>query len=117
MSLIFPDIAEVLMPSPSPRMVCLSRHLIPLIDILIFDFCTSTGYYLATAAEDATIKLWDLRKLKNFKTIALEDRYEVKERSVASSAVLVQVHLCRFMIWSLIKVECILVWLARMFGK
>jgi pre-mRNA-processing factor 19 len=37
----------------------------------------SKGYYLATAAEDATIKLWDLRKLKNFKTITLEDRYEV----------------------------------------
>ncbi len=36
------------------------------------------GYYLATAAEDASIKLWDLRKLKNFKTITLEDRYEVR---------------------------------------
>jgi hypothetical protein len=35
------------------------------------------GYYLATAAQDASIKLWDLRKLKNFKTITLEDRYEV----------------------------------------
>jgi pre-mRNA-processing factor 19 len=34
---------------------------------------------LATAAEDASIKLWDLRKLKNFKTISLEDRYEVRD--------------------------------------
>jgi pre-mRNA-processing factor 19 len=40
-------------------------------------FCQ--GYYLATAAEDASIKLWDLRKLKNFKTITLEDRYEVRD--------------------------------------
>lgn len=34
-------------------------------------------YYLATSADDSVVKLWDLRKLKNFKTIALEDRYEV----------------------------------------
>lgn len=40
---------------------------------------SENGYYLATAAEDASIKLWDLRKLKNFKTIALEDRYEVRD--------------------------------------
>ena len=38
-----------------------------------------SGYYLATAAEDASIKLWDLRKLKNFKTITLDDRYEVRD--------------------------------------
>ncbi|CAF0992216.1 unnamed protein product [Rotaria sp. Silwood1] len=38
---------------------------------------SENGYYLATAAEDASIKLWDLRKLKNFKTITLEDRYEI----------------------------------------
>lgn len=36
------------------------------------------GYYLATAAEDSVVKLWDLRKLKNFKTIQLDDRFEVK---------------------------------------
>lgn len=36
------------------------------------------GYYLATAAEDAVVKLWDLRKLKNFKTIQLDDKYEVR---------------------------------------
>ncbi|CAF2511180.1 unnamed protein product [Rotaria sp. Silwood2] len=40
---------------------------------------SENGYYLATAAEDASIKLWDLRKLKNFKTITLEDRYEVRD--------------------------------------
>ena len=36
------------------------------------------SYYLATAAEDSTVKLWDLRKLKNFRTIELSDNYEVK---------------------------------------
>lgn len=36
-----------------------------------------TGYYLATAAEDSVVKLWDLRKLKNFKTLQLGDNYEV----------------------------------------
>lgn len=36
------------------------------------------SYYLATSADDSVVKLWDLRKLKNFKTIALEDRYEVR---------------------------------------
>ncbi|CAF0981722.1 unnamed protein product [Didymodactylos carnosus] len=40
---------------------------------------SENGYYLATAADDSVIKLWDLRKLKNFKTITLEDRYEVKD--------------------------------------
>ena len=37
-----------------------------------------TGYYLATSAEDSVVKLWDLRKLKNFKTLQLEDNYEVR---------------------------------------
>ena len=36
-----------------------------------------SGYYLATAADDNCVKLWDLRKLKNFKTIALDNNYEV----------------------------------------
>ncbi|XP_040568185.1 pre-mRNA-processing factor 19 [Lepeophtheirus salmonis] len=40
---------------------------------------SENGYYLATAADDACVKLWDLRKLKNFKTIALEDGYEVRD--------------------------------------
>jgi pre-mRNA-processing factor 19 len=34
---------------------------------------------LATAAEDSCVKLWDLRKLKNFKTIQLDEGYEVKD--------------------------------------
>ena len=40
---------------------------------------SENGYYLATAADDACVKLWDLRKLKNFRTIELEDKYEVKD--------------------------------------
>lgn len=40
---------------------------------------SENGYYLATAAEDSVIKLWDLRKLKNFKTIELENKYEIKD--------------------------------------
>lgn len=40
---------------------------------------SENGYYLATAAYDACVKLWDLRKLKNFKTIQLDDGYEVKD--------------------------------------
>ena len=32
-------------------------------------------------SEDSCIKLWDLRKLKNFKTIQLEEGYEVKDLS------------------------------------
>lgn len=39
---------------------------------------SENGYYLATSADDASVKLWDLRKLKNFKTINLDDGYEVK---------------------------------------
>ncbi|KAH9503350.1 Pre-mRNA-processing factor 19 [Bulinus truncatus] len=40
---------------------------------------SENGYYLATSAEDSVVKLWDLRKLKkNFKTIQLEDNYQVK---------------------------------------
>lgn len=39
---------------------------------------SENGYYLATAADDSVVKLWDLRKLKNFKTITLDERYEVK---------------------------------------
>uniref|UniRef100_T1IPC0 Pre-mRNA-processing factor 19 n=1 Tax=Strigamia maritima TaxID=126957 RepID=T1IPC0_STRMM len=40
---------------------------------------SENGYYLATSADDSTVKLWDLRKLKNFKTITLDDNYEVKD--------------------------------------
>ena len=38
---------------------------------------SENGYYLATSADDSVVKLWDLRKLKNFKTIELEQRYQV----------------------------------------
>ena len=40
---------------------------------------SENGYYLATSAEDSLIKLWDLRKLKNFKTITLEEGYQIKD--------------------------------------
>ena len=45
--------------------------------MFIHSFVVLCSYYLATSADDSVVKLWDLRKLKNFKTIALEDRYEV----------------------------------------
>lgn len=40
---------------------------------------SENGYYLATAADDNCVKLWDLRKLKNFKTLQLEEGYEVRD--------------------------------------
>ena len=30
-----------------------------------------------TAADDSSVKLWDLRKLKNFKTLQLDNNFEV----------------------------------------
>ena len=42
-------------------------------------FLVHHRYYLATSADDSVVKLWDLRKLKNFKTINLGDRFEVRE--------------------------------------
>ena len=47
--------------------------------------CLFSGYYLASSAEDSVVKLWDLRKLKNFKTIPLEEGYEVKSLSFDQS--------------------------------
>lgn len=38
---------------------------------------SENGYYLATAADDSSVKLWDLRKLKNFKTLQLDNNFEV----------------------------------------
>ena len=32
-----------------------------------------SSYYLATSAHDASVKLWDLRKLKNFKTLSFDN--------------------------------------------
>ncbi|VDP09666.1 unnamed protein product [Soboliphyme baturini] len=40
---------------------------------------SENGYYLATAAADSMVKLWDLRKLKNFRTITLDDKFEVND--------------------------------------
>lgn len=47
---------------------------------------SENGYYLATAASDGVVKLWDLRKLKNFRTIVPSDdrRYEIKQVSTLS---------------------------------
>lgn len=33
---------------------------------------SENGYYLATGSEDATVRLWDLRKLSNFHTIKMD---------------------------------------------
>jgi len=46
---------------------------------------SENGYYLATAADDCCVKLWDLRKLKNFKTLQLDEGYEVRDLSFDSS--------------------------------
>lgn len=43
---------------------------------------SENGYYLATAADDSSVKLWDLRKLKNFKTLQLDNNFEVRFRVV-----------------------------------
>ncbi|KRZ56463.1 Pre-mRNA-processing factor 19, partial [Trichinella nativa] len=40
---------------------------------------SENGYYLASVADDSMIKLWDLRKLKNFKTIALDDSFQPQD--------------------------------------
>jgi len=63
---------------------------------------SENGYYLATAAEDNCVKLWDLRKLKNFKTLQLEDGYEVRDLCFDSSGTYlavagtdVRVYLCK----------------------
>ena len=67
------------------------------------------GYYLATAADDCCVKLWDLRKLKNFKTLQLDDGYEVRDLSFDSSGSYlavagsdVRVYLCKQ--WDSLKV-------------
>lgn len=40
---------------------------------------SENGYYLATAAEDCSVKLWDLRKLKNFKTIQMDEGFNITD--------------------------------------
>ena len=69
-----------------------------------------SGYYLATAADDSCVKLWDLRKLKNFRTLQLDDGYEVKDLSFDSSGTYlavagsdVRVYLCKQ--WDVLKVK------------
>lgn len=69
---------------------------------------SENGYYLATAADDACVRLWDLRKLKNFKTIQLDDGYEVKDLCFDQSGTYlavagtdVKVYLCKQ--WSELK--------------
>uniref|UniRef100_A0A915JIC2 Pre-mRNA-processing factor 19 n=1 Tax=Romanomermis culicivorax TaxID=13658 RepID=A0A915JIC2_ROMCU len=44
---------------------------------------SENGYYLATSAEDSCVKLWDLRKIpvRNFKTLKLDDKYEIRDLS------------------------------------
>jgi len=70
---------------------------------------SENGYYLATAADDCCVKLWDLRKLKNFKTLQLDDGYEVRDLSFDSSGSYlavagsdVRVYLCKQ--WDSLKV-------------
>lgn len=46
---------------------------------------SENGYYLATAADDSSVKLWDLRKLKNFKTLQLDNNFEVRPLPPPSS--------------------------------
>jgi len=63
---------------------------------------SENGYYLATAADDNCVKLWDLRKLKNFKTLQLDDAYEVRDLCFDTSGTYlavagtdVRVYLCK----------------------
>lgn len=63
---------------------------------------SENGYYLATAADDACVKLWDLRKLKNFKTIQLDEGYQIKDLCFDQSGTYlaiagtdIRVYLCR----------------------
>lgn len=73
-------------------------HSGPITDIAF----SENGYYLATAADDAMVKLWDLRKLKNFKTLTMDDRYEIKSLTFDKSGTYlavagtdIQVYLCK----------------------
>ena len=38
---------------------------------------SENGYYLASAAEDGTVKLWNLRTLSNIKTLEFDEGHEV----------------------------------------
>lgn len=39
---------------------------------------TNIVWCCTSGAQDSSLKLWDLRKLKNFKTITLDNNYEVR---------------------------------------
>lgn len=39
---------------------------------------TNIALCFVLGAQDSSLKLWDLRKLKNFKTITLDNNYEVR---------------------------------------
>ena len=65
---------------------------------------------MATAADDSCVKLWDLRKLKNFRTLQLDEGYEVRDLSFDSSGTYlavagsdVRVYLCKQ--WDVLKVK------------
>eukprot|EP00743_Colponemidia_sp_Colp-15_P001906 GILK01002076.1.p1 GENE.GILK01002076.1~~GILK01002076.1.p1 ORF type:complete len:514 (+),score=88.05 GILK01002076.1:50-1543(+) len=42
---------------------------------------SENGYHLAAAAEDATVKLWDLRKLSNWANITVDDKFNINSIS------------------------------------
>lgn len=70
---------------------------------------SENGYYLATAADDACVKVWDLRKLRSIKTIQLDDGYEVRDLCFDQSGTYlavagsdVRVYLCKQ--WSELRV-------------
>jgi WD40 repeat protein len=101
---ISPDILDRFLLSHSLKMV----RLLVIWFHLVFNLPPS-GYYLATAADDSCVKLWDLRKLKNFKTLQLEDGYEVRDLCFDSSGTYlavagsdVRVYLCKQ--WNELKV-------------
>ena len=100
----------------SPDMLArfLLSHSLKMVRYIIFgpsrvSSFSPSGYYLATAADDSCVKLWDLRKLKNFKTLQLEDGYEVRDLCFDSSGTYlavagsdVRVYLCKQ--WNELKV-------------
>lgn len=50
--------------------------------MLIVFYTVSTFFGWPVGAQDSSLKLWDLRKLKNFKTITLDNNYEVDLHNV-----------------------------------
>lgn len=56
---------------------------------------SENGYYLATSADDGEVKLWDLRKLKNFKTILANEKQEPVRYFLFSKRIVGARHLLR----------------------